>query len=63
MLEYNVYFKLLHPTGTSEIGVIFEIPSSAPDAGLSESADIAPEQPTDISEVPESTVVMDVMGA
>ena len=66
MLHYeNVYFKLLHPNGTSEIGITFEI------SDVSESDDIAPvsEQPlqpflTDISQaIPESTVVMDVLGA
>ena len=70
MLQYKnkiFYFKLLHPKGTAELGVIFEISSdSVSDADISETADVpsVSEQPlsTQISQAMESTV-MDFMGA
>ena len=65
MLEYkNLYFRLLHPNGTSEMGVIFKISSA--DVGFSASDAGGSEQPfstslqTEISQaLPEPTVVMD----
>ena len=65
MLQYkNLYFRLLSPNGTSEIGVKFELSSadvgfSASDAGVSEQPFLTPLQTETSQSLPESSVVMD----